>query len=264
MSLDDQYFQLRMTSKQLARESKKAESSSKANKLKCKKEMERNNVEGARIFAESAIRDNNQSVNYLKLSNRLDAVAQRVNTAIKMKATTKAMKGIVCGMETALESMDPETISNVMDKFEKQFEDLDVTSKVMENSMSTSTAQTTPLSEVDALMSQVAEEHHLEFESQLDKLSVDKKKSTTVSSAEKKEDKVEVKLGGSSSSSSSSSSSAKESKSKSPSSSASSSSAASSSSSAASSSSSSSAAAAEDDLDAQLEARLRRLQGGKF
>ncbi len=40
-------------------------------------------------------------------------------------------------------------------QFEKQFEDLDVSSKVMESSMSTSTSQSMPMGQVDALMQQV-------------------------------------------------------------------------------------------------------------
>jgi len=72
--------------------------------------------------------------------------------------------------------MNVEKISQVMDKFERQFEDLDVASKVMESSMSTSTAQNMPVGQVDELMKQVADEHGLEFESQLDSVGVGKKK----------------------------------------------------------------------------------------
>lgn len=45
-----------------------------------------------------------------------------------------------------------------MDKFEKQFEDLDVHSSVMENTMSSTTTVSVPTNEVDKLMQQVADE----------------------------------------------------------------------------------------------------------
>ena len=51
----------------------------------------------------------------------------------------------------------------VMDKFETQFEDLDVQSSYMENSMSNTTTLTTPQDEVERLMHQVADEHGLEL-----------------------------------------------------------------------------------------------------
>ena len=156
-------FNLKFTAKQLVRESKKCEQSAAANKLKCKKAMEVNNMEGARIYAETAIRDKNQALNYLRLSSRIDAVAQRVNTAVKMKTLTKDMSGIVASMDSVMRSMNVERISAVMDKFEKQFEDLDLATGVMEQSMQQSSSLTMPEQQVEGLMQQVADEHGLEF-----------------------------------------------------------------------------------------------------
>lgn len=45
-----------------------------------------------------------------------------------------------------------------MDKFEKQFEDLDVQSSYMENTMSQTTTTSVPQNDVDGLMQQVADE----------------------------------------------------------------------------------------------------------
>ena len=45
-----------------------------------------------------------------------------------------------------------------MDRFETQFENLDVQSQVMEGTMSASATLSTPQSEVDSLMHQVADE----------------------------------------------------------------------------------------------------------
>ena len=156
-------FNLKFSAKQLVRESKKCEQSAAANKLKCKKAMEVNNMEGARIYAETAIRDKNQSLNYLRLSSRVDAVAQRVNTAVKMKSLTKDMSGIVSAMDSVMRTMNVEKISAVMDKFEKQFEDLDLATGVMEQSMQQSSSLTMPEQQVEGLMQQVADEHGLEF-----------------------------------------------------------------------------------------------------
>lgn len=51
-------------------------------KQKCKKAIQKGNVEGARIHAENAIRQKNQSLNYLRMSARVDAVASRVQSAL--------------------------------------------------------------------------------------------------------------------------------------------------------------------------------------
>jgi len=106
--MQKQLFNLRFTAKSLTREANKCEKDVKENKKKCKKAMEKGNVEGARIYAENAIRLHNQSLNYLKLSSRIDAVAARVNTAIQMGKLTKDMSKIVGSMDAVMKTMDVE------------------------------------------------------------------------------------------------------------------------------------------------------------
>eukprot|EP00456_Euglypha_rotunda_P055557 TRINITY_DN4525_c0_g1_i2.p1 TRINITY_DN4525_c0_g1~~TRINITY_DN4525_c0_g1_i2.p1 ORF type:complete len:240 (-),score=57.47 TRINITY_DN4525_c0_g1_i2:95-733(-) len=173
--MENYLFNLKFTAKQMAREAKKCEKNSKINQNKCKKAMEKGNTDGARIYAENSIRDKNQALNYLRLSSRIDAVSQRVQTAISMKSLTTSMSGTVKSMDSVMKTMNVEKISKVMEKFEKQFEDLDIASGFMENSISQSTAVTTPESEVEGLMKQVADEHGLEFESEMDKIGAIKK-----------------------------------------------------------------------------------------
>ena len=43
------------------------------------------NVEGARIYAENAIRKKNEGLNYLRMAARVDAVSSKVQTALTMK-----------------------------------------------------------------------------------------------------------------------------------------------------------------------------------
>lgn len=77
------------------------------------------------------------------------------------------MGQVVKGMDVAMSSMNLEKISMVMDKFESQFEDLDVQTAYMEGTVGTATASTTPQEQVDSLMQQVADEAGLELNSQL-------------------------------------------------------------------------------------------------
>jgi charged multivesicular body protein 1 len=167
MSLENQMFQLKFTSKQFQRMATKCEKNEKAQKLKLKQAIEKGNMEGAKIHAQNAIREKNQGLNYLRLASRIDAVASRVEAAVRMKTVTKTMAGVVKGMEKALESMDIQQITKVMDQFEKQFEDLDVQTEYIEGAMQQSTAATTPVDQVDALIQQVAEEHGLEIQEKL-------------------------------------------------------------------------------------------------
>ena len=65
--------------------SKKAEKDQKAQEKKVKAALQKGNVEGARIYAENAIRKKNESLNYLRMAGKVDAVASRVQTAVTMK-----------------------------------------------------------------------------------------------------------------------------------------------------------------------------------
>lgn len=69
------------------------------------------------------------------MASRIDACASRIETAVRMGQVTDSMKGVVKGMDKGLQSMNIEEISATMDKFEQQFEDLDVKVSVIVKSM---------------------------------------------------------------------------------------------------------------------------------
>lgn len=166
--LYDIQFQLKFTAKQFAKNATRCEKEQKQAMYKCKQAMEKNNMEGARIYAENSIRKKNEALNHLRLAARMDAVVSRLDTAIKMQMVSKNMGMMVKGMDKVLKSMDPAKISKLMDTFEQQFETMDVTSAYMEGAIGQSTATTTPEDDVNNLMSQVADEHGLNIREHLE------------------------------------------------------------------------------------------------
>ncbi|NXT17631.1 CHM1B protein, partial [Syrrhaptes paradoxus] len=178
-------FNLKFAAKELNRNSKKCDKEEKAEKAKIKKAIQKGNMEVARIHAENAIRQKNQAINFLRMSARVDAVAARVQTAVTMgKAktahfyffviisftsfqVTKSMAGVVKSMDATLKSMNLEKISALMDKFEHQFETLDVQTQQMEDTMSNTTTLTTPQNQVDMLLQEMADEAGLDLNMEL-------------------------------------------------------------------------------------------------
>ncbi|KAI8822583.1 Snf7 family [Fimicolochytrium jonesii] len=165
--MDKHLFNLKFTAKQLQRQAKKSSKDEAAEKAKLKKAIQQGNMEGARIYAANAIRKKNESLNLLRLGSRIDGVAARVQTAVTMRKVSTSMAGVVKGMEKAMSSMNLEQISMVMDKFEQQFEDLDVQTQYMESSMGQTTAMSTPQDQVEDLMQQVADENGLELQMEM-------------------------------------------------------------------------------------------------
>ncbi|XP_071455736.1 charged multivesicular body protein 1b-like [Hetaerina americana] len=166
-TMEKHLFNLKFAVKELERNSKKCEKEERVEKAKCKKAIQKGNMEGARIHAENAIRQKNQALNYLRMSARVDSVASRVQTALTTRKVTQSMTGVVKAMDVAMKSMNLEKISTLMDKFENQFEDLDVQSSYMENAMSQTTTTSVPQNDVENLMQQVADEAGLDLNLQL-------------------------------------------------------------------------------------------------
>ena len=74
------------------------------------KALQQGNNDGARIYASNAIRKKSESLNLLRLSSRIDAVASRVETAVTMRQVTGNMTSVVRGMDKAMESMNLERV----------------------------------------------------------------------------------------------------------------------------------------------------------
>ncbi|POW15693.1 hypothetical protein PSTT_01985 [Puccinia striiformis] len=147
----------------LQKQSRKAAKDETTEKAKLKKALQQDNIDGARIYAANAIRKHNESLNLLRLSSRIDAVSSRVETAVTMRSVTSSMTGVVRGMDRAMESMNLDRITLVMDKFESQFEDMDAQAGCMESAISQTTASSMPQDQVDLLMQKVADEAGLEI-----------------------------------------------------------------------------------------------------
>jgi charged multivesicular body protein 1 len=109
------------------------------------------------------------------------------------------MASVVKGMDRAMESMNLEKISMVMDKFETQFEDLDVQTSYMEGTIGATTASATPQDQVDSLMQQVADENGLEVNHRLGEAGLDGKvqelsKVSEAAPKEKEDDRLAERL----------------------------------------------------------------------
>jgi len=168
--MEDTLFQLKFASKQLERQSKKAEKEQEKEQAKVKKALEKKNPDIARVYAENAIRKKSESLNYLRLASRLDAVASRVKSGVMMKELTKTMGTAVKGLDKALQSMDLEKVSQIMEKFEEQSDKTQIHTDVLNDTIGNATTLTTPVNQVDALIAQVAEENGLEMIGQLSEL----------------------------------------------------------------------------------------------
>ncbi|XP_018644257.1 chmp1 (chromatin modifying protein) (charged multivesicular body protein), putative [Schistosoma mansoni] len=154
--LQDSLIQLRIAAKQVMRFSEKAARESEVQKQKLKKALTSGNIECGRIYAENAIRKQKESTNYLRMASRFDAVQSRVQTALTMNQVVKNIGAVSNELEKAMRTMDLEKLEKVMSKFESQFEDLDIRSLTMENSMRNIFTLSAPEDEINSLIKQAS------------------------------------------------------------------------------------------------------------
>lgn len=159
----NQIMELKFTAKSLQRQARKCEKDEKTEKLKVKKAIEKGNLDGARIYAENAIRKRTEQLNVLRLASRLDAVVARLDTQAKMNVINKSMASVVKTLDAAFASSNLQKMSETMDSFESQFVNMEVQSQFIESAMAGSTSLSTPEDEVNSLMQQVADDYGLEI-----------------------------------------------------------------------------------------------------
>lgn len=160
----DSLFQLKFTAKQLNRQAAKASKEEKKERNRVKKALTQGNDDIAEIYAQNAVRKSQERLNLLRLASRIDAVASRIQTAVTMRAVTGNMAHVVKGMDKAMQTMNLEKITMVMDKFEEQFEDMDSSTNYYENVSKEMNATRQPEDQVKLLMHQVADEAGIELE----------------------------------------------------------------------------------------------------
>ncbi|KAJ1946461.1 hypothetical protein GGF37_001148 [Kickxella alabastrina] len=151
----------------LSRQAKRCQKEENKELEKLKKAISAGGTEEARIYASNAIRKKSERLNITKMASRVDAVASRVQTALTMQQVVRSMGITVVSMEKAAQSMNLEQISAVMDKFEQQFEDLDVQTGYMEGAIGGTTALDMPQDEVDMLIQRTADQDGLELNAEL-------------------------------------------------------------------------------------------------
>jgi hypothetical protein len=76
--------------------------------------IQQNHSDIAKIYAQNAIRKQNEKLNLLRLASRIDAVSSRVQTAVTMRQVTGSMANVVRGMDSAMKSMDLERVSSII------------------------------------------------------------------------------------------------------------------------------------------------------
>eukprot|EP01084_Bolivina_argentea_P189002 325171_1 len=172
----NEIFNLKFRSKQMQRQSAKFEKEAAQYRKKVKKAMEKGHMDVAKIHADTAIHKRNAGNQMLKLSSRIDAVVNRMESMLKQKQVTHMLANVSKDLDPMINNNTLTQMSVAMDKFETQFENLDIQSKVMESAIDTGTASAFNENQVDNLMQQIADENAMDVQEMFEEAGIGKNK----------------------------------------------------------------------------------------
>eukprot|EP00826_Nyctotherus_ovalis_P018366 TRINITY_DN1549_c0_g1_i3.p2 TRINITY_DN1549_c0_g1~~TRINITY_DN1549_c0_g1_i3.p2 ORF type:complete len:206 (+),score=56.75 TRINITY_DN1549_c0_g1_i3:1242-1859(+) len=161
--LVDAQIDMRMASRQIKREAANAEKSERAEKKKVAAAIAKGQLDVARIHAEGAIRNKHNAISLERLSAQLEAVASKIGSASMAKNVSEQIARSVPILQGAIHSMDKVELANSMEHFQKIFEDLEVRSADMGQSLDNVHQGSLDQGEVDTLVKQIAEEQNLQL-----------------------------------------------------------------------------------------------------
>lgn len=162
-TLEDQIFDMRFTARQFEKMARTAETERKKAERQVADAIRAGYRDRAQIYAQTAIRQKAEHLQYLKLASRIDAVVSQLQTAQAMDQMTHSMKALTTNLDKALKAMDVEQVSRIMEKFEAQFEELDVRGEFVNGAMNQQAIGATPQDQVDGLIAQIADENQIEM-----------------------------------------------------------------------------------------------------
>lgn len=162
--LFDQIFEFKMMAKQFAKESQKAENKKTATTAKIKTAIEKNQMDLARNYGQEAIRYQNEAKRYKALSSKIDAVHSKLTQAYKTKQLNDNIKSLVGKMANACNISDVTKMMETMDTFEKMFDNMDVTDKMMNDVFDNVNAGTVNDMEVNKLIDAIQEKEGLKVD----------------------------------------------------------------------------------------------------
>ncbi|EUD67885.1 hypothetical protein C922_01497 [Plasmodium inui San Antonio 1] len=167
ISTEDHIFRLKLKTKELEKLSNRSELEEKKLITDVKKAIQAGKIDIARLYAEKCIRKKNEKINYLNLSNKLDVLVSRLEGAHRCASLVKDVSMMIPLIQKINTETNAVKIGNDVMKLENIFDEISISSDLINDTVQTSSAISAPTEEVDELISKIADEHAIKLDGQL-------------------------------------------------------------------------------------------------
>ena len=156
-------MELRMTARQMERQSQKIEQQEKAERKKIVEALNKGNMDNAKVFAENVIRNRKEALNLKRFGVKMGALAAKLESAYRTQSISETISKTVPMLQNCMKKMDTLGIGASISQFEKVFEDLDVKTEELNGALDNVYATTIDQSEVNNLLQEMKDAHGMEI-----------------------------------------------------------------------------------------------------
>ena len=129
----DKILDFKLHAKALTKESSKAAIKQQNSIMKAKKALNEGNMQLARTYAEEVIRFKNEAQRNKILGSKLEFIYTRLHKAYKTQQLSDTMASLVDKMRDSISKNNIENLVEMMDNFEKMFDNLDIQARLIED-----------------------------------------------------------------------------------------------------------------------------------
>jgi charged multivesicular body protein 1 len=165
--LFDNIFEFKMMAKQMKKEAERAKKNQEKSTNKIKSALQKNNTALAKQCAEEALRYKKDVTRYTNLSYKIGVITSKLQQAYKNNQLTQSMKNVVSQMKNMTSVNDVTKMMETMDNFEKMFDNIDVTSNMMDQALDNINAGTVNDQEVNNLIDMLQEQNAMGVDSNM-------------------------------------------------------------------------------------------------
>ncbi|KAA6396065.1 MAG: putative Class E Vps protein of the ESCRT-III complex [Streblomastix strix] len=122
----DIIFDLKIAVRSYERQSAYMRKKAEEEKLKVKRAIQQNNPQGAQVYAENAIRNQNMSQFFLRTASRLEGIINKLEINQGMQDILKVLDQANSALSQAFKDSDMKKVNNVIQQFEKLVGGIDV------------------------------------------------------------------------------------------------------------------------------------------
>ena len=163
VDMNDALISMKMKSKQFARESTKSDKEKDKNVQKAKDALKKGNEEGARLYLELANQKKSESMNYLKMSARLDHLAANIKSKNASMQMVGELSNFTPLLQLQAESMPIEELYRKLNDFGTAYDTLTVKGQMMDQNMEHVMGEKGSSNKVDQMMKELQVEMQMEM-----------------------------------------------------------------------------------------------------